>query len=491
MVSGMRSTQSRLALFIVILLGLLLLAPPCPAIAQTGEGGWSVPAKIYEGQGTMSEPALAADQMGILHAFWKYLEEGSPSAIFYARWNSSEWSQPVDVVATSGSPQGPSAVVDRFGMIHLIWQGPGNALYYSSASVEDAHTASGWTEPVLLVQSNAHADIKSDAAGTLYLVYPGLQRDGVYCMISENGGGNWMAPSLVASPVKPDATTEFVRLSVSPDGDLHVVWSEFRLPLGMPALGVFYARSDDRGQTWSRPYELADEPYLEANIVAVDENTIHVAWNAPVGLKGRYHRWSGDGGATWSNTNEIASPELGGGSTNPPALSVDSAGTVHVVVNTQPGGVDATMYTAGRNGAWLPLLDLSHAAPEYIGLINEASALAITRGHLLHVLFVDNDGARIWHTYKSSSASVVPATPFTPLILQHLSTDEAEVVTPRPAADKASNLAPDDVSTETKSFNVAPTGSASLSSSLIIGILPAAVLVGGVMLYALSRRRTH
>jgi hypothetical protein len=479
---------------------LLLALPFCfasgsgVALAQTGVAGWSLPAMLYQGPGTVSEPALAADQTGALHAFWLYDEQGAPTTIYYARWDGSKWTQPVDVVAMTPFLAGPSATVDKYGQIHLIWHGPGNQLYYSQASAANANTATAWTTPIVLAQSNPHAQIVADPAGTLHVVYSGAGDSSISYVHSTDGGRTWSEPTLVADLVNPNATADFALCAITPGGQLHVVWTELTAPSGYPPLGVYYARPLDDGRTWARPYELAGARFMEVNILALDDNTLHVAWNGMAGVSGRYHRLSTDAGRNWSSQEVLSAPELGGGSTNPPALAADSAGTVHIIINTSPGnqvGSDATMYIVGQDRTWSAPIDISQAAPEYRGVTNEASPLTISKGNQASVLFVDNNSSRLWHTWKTVSAPAVEAVAFAPLPAQlAAATPSAQVTDTQPTATAKATTQP---TVQPPSNLQATSGqrvTLSTTETLVIGILPAFVLIAVVMVASILRRRS-
>jgi hypothetical protein len=462
--------------------------------AQTG-GHWSTPAKVYESQGTMIESTLAADQTGALHAFWLYQEPDSPGMIFYARWDGTEWTQPIDVVVMSGTLSGFRGVADQQGRLHLIWHGPGNTLFYSAASAARATAAASWSTPVSLAQSNPHADIVVDDTGALHVVFPQLLEGGLSYIRSQDGGQNWTEPVKIADPVRDNATTEFARLSIANGGIIHVAWTELTLPEGYPPVGVFYSRSADAGQTWSEPIEFAGNDYMEVDILAVGDSEVYAAWNGRSGISGRYSRWSQDAGLTWSGVITLTPPEFGGGSTNPPELAADSEGTVHIVLNTSPGnmaGNDATMHVYGRHGQWTPAVDISQQAAGYVGWVNEASALTITLGNTLHVLFVDNNASRLWHTWKYSSAVATQPVAFSaPASETDTWQEDTATDTLTPTTKTANQERPVSPSSQVAAQGATARATTGPSTTMLISIIPVVLLVGAVVVTQVMRRRNR
>ncbi len=472
--------------------------------AQTVNGGWSAPARLFQDTGDSRELALAADQAGNLHVVWAYGDErGASRVLMYARWDGIQWTPPIDIIAAEGAIQGPSLVVDRHGRIHLIWHGSGNMLYYSYADAQRAERATAWSRPSGLAPANSHAAITADAEGVLYVVYPALLDGGVEVITSADRGATWTLPAPVARLVHAMATADFVRIAAAPEGDLHVVWTELMLPDGYPSFGVFYSRSADQGKIWSDPLEMAGEGYVEINVLAVHRDEIHVAWNGLVGISGRYHRWSSDGGLTWSAPDPIVLPEMKGGSTGPPGLTADNAGNLYAVVNTGdtiaregPGEFGAAIFLAWTGGGWTPPLNLSSVDPTYSSMFNEESGIAAVRGNELNVLFFGDAQTTLWHTTVRTLAPSVASQPFEKLTETMTSPAHPSSAPPAPDAqpyqvDASTSTLRDHAvmpDRELTRWGASPVGKPGVSS-LFISTLLAAVLVLATFFVQISRQR--
>jgi hypothetical protein len=120
-------------------------------------------------------------------------------------------------------------------------------------------------------------------------------------------------------------------VAVTADGTIHLVYF-----LGEPRHGdFFYARSRDKGESFSRPVRVNTTPgsaiatgtIRGAQIAVGSGGRVHVAWNAPDGTKMLYAR-ANDAGTAFEQQRSLlrrtASVDGGGG------LAADQAGAVYV-----------------------------------------------------------------------------------------------------------------------------------------------------------------
>ena len=396
---------------LVVILALAGVALPAlsPPLQAQSPSGWWPPRLIYETADSIDAPYLAADTNGVAHLVWREspretdLDQDKLQTIFYANNEGGTWSQGRDIIAMSGVA-GPTAAADPNGIIQLLWTGPNNTLYHSLAGVQSAGTAQGWVEPVAIATANANAHIQIAPDNNAHIVYPGTGPSGVYYIRYDAGRDAWSSPVGISLTSGANTSADYARLAIAPDGMLHVVWTEFELPQGWPPTGVYYAHSTDNGVTWSRPVELAGQNNVQANVVVDSAGRVHVAWNGIVGIGGRYHRWSDDGGLNWSATGAAVEAGLGG-TEGQPQLAVDSAGTLHML--TTYGG--CAHHVTWTDEVW--------SAPECISgqvaagdALIEQPALTIVNGNVLHAIFWD-ERARLWHTSLATGAPPAAAQP--------------------------------------------------------------------------------
>jgi hypothetical protein len=379
-----------------------------PVQAQSDNYGWAEPILLFSGKGTIYDPTIVADQEGGLHAFWRWVEPDTEATgyelLYYSYWDGVTWSFPIDIVAGK-TVNGPSAVVDRMGVIHLIWQGDENRLYYSQALVGEAISAHAWRKPVVIGLSSPHSQIALDDTGKLHVVYPGPNISELYYLASSDGGDTWSLPTNIALMTTGRSLANFARMSIGDDGAIHVVWTEFQSPDAWPPVGLFYARSTDGGITWSEAIELAGGGYNQVNVAVVGDKAVHVVWNGQAGVHGRYHRWSADGGRTWSPTLELKSSRHDG-STGVPPLAVDSSGNLHTLIIDN----GCVVHLAWQDEHWTEPVCVSQWASG-TSIFTEEQDMTISGGNWIRAIFWDGRH-RLWYTARQVDTPDIPPEPF-------------------------------------------------------------------------------
>jgi hypothetical protein len=499
---SLRNKLMVMVLIAVVLGGILSRSADFAVHAQAEGGEWSRPTLLFEVEpaevfGRVDGPRVLADQSGHVHAFWTYGELARGNSveyifedIYYTRWDGTAWTPALDIIA---SPQAlyPRATTDSTGNLHLLWKA--DRLYYSQAHSSEAGTALGWTKPVSMRLESGQ--ILADSAGRLHLASAN-ESFWPYYQTSADHGATWSAPVSIAAPSKEISAVLDFNLAVSDDGTIHVVWDEYQLPDGWPPIGVFYSQSTDGGETWLNPVELAGEGYDDVNIVVGDDDTIHVAWNGMAGVGGRYHRWSGDGGRSWSETAMITP---NGFTEGPPQLILDRAGTLHFLTTSG----QRVWYSFWQNGRWAELTYLPSGDESNIPRVGQAvsakvrhiesPAMTLSEGNRLHVVFYDRRPEErrsyIWYTTKQTSAPHVPPIPIPTQVPRVLSpttqpTSPPPPPTPVPSPTRSTTFKPlDEVGEEVEPDNP--------GRSVLLGVLPVVLILGGIVLTQIisTRRR--
>lgn len=368
---------------------LVLFLVNIPAV-QSAPGDWSAPFPLFATEDSLQNPAIVADAYDIVHACWAVraatgATSAAPWVIYHAAKENERWTRPADIILSpgGGSAQAPEVAADPFGHVHIIWYGPNNKIYYSSADGKEAGNSRGWSKPKAIGTGLTHSGILADTTGRLHVVYPGTGSSGVYYTTSLDGGVTWSGSVNVAPTASRDSSAaDYAQVAVDSQKGIHVVWTEFKLPDGWPPLGVFYSRSADNGATWSNPFRLASDGYDLATIRTLVDGSVHVIWNGMAGLGGRYYVQSGNQGRSWSKPAPVI-PAGQGGTSGYADFIPDATGTLHVA--TSLGA--STLYTAYQNGKWSTPQKVSGDLKGKRETSVEYPRIALSEGNRLHMIF--------------------------------------------------------------------------------------------------------
>lgn len=496
----MKKSAFLVALFFAVMLGAPHRALSSPSDIRLQQ--WTPPTNLFETEGRASEAEVVTDPSGVVHVFWAFgapgqEDSGRTQALYYTRLTGDTWSEPVDVLISPGGRVArlPAVVCDPQGYLHIVWQG-GDSIFYSKAYAPAAAASRGWTSAKALTTgaTSLYPAIAASQAGELYAIWS-QGSAGLMFARSENGGESWTEPRVVYQATGPKELAASGRIAVDETGRLHVVFT-YAVEDADPASPdihvrnphyLYYLQSTDRGETWSEPLLVTPEPdYGEINVATSGADVVHLVWNGRAGRTGRYHQWSRDGGKSWSSVNEVVAPApqnpIGtGGLTGFPALVTDSTGMLHLVTATGSG----QYYLRWSQSGWTaPVL----VSPGVVGggVTNtsrsiEQPSIALSEGNRLHVVFHDGF-ERIWYTSTVTDAPYQPPQP--------LPTPEI-AATAAPAAIPTAAAPPDVTPTVPPAVpaSVEPRASASAIDPVLIGVLPALLLVGFALLRYGPRRR--
>ena len=400
----MKRPAAQLAAAIVALATFTASSPS--VLAQLPLAGWTSPQLLSEGEGWTQFSALVAAPDSTVHAFWqsdptKLVEgiAGEPGAdlLWHTAIREGQVEEPVDILTTM--PDGEieraiRAAVDNEGRLHVLsWPKP-SCLRHNTALLSQADTAQGWEGPLDCIGDTASRfGLSRDQAGNLHVGYSRGSSQAIAYTKYSSTSRTWSVPTDIYQSL-PDTTVYDVRIAVDGTGRLHVVWTQTEAPNYYPPTGIFYSRSTDGGATWDPPLEIAGRGHGEPEIVTVGSDEVHIIWNGSAAIIGRYHRYSMDGGETWSPTHAF---EMGGGLMGPPAAAVDSSGTLHAILSNDEG----LFYAAwGQDVGWSPLQLIWSAASA------GDPAAVITDGNELHVIFRERT-SRVWYLRRRLAAPPV------------------------------------------------------------------------------------
>jgi len=351
---------------ILITLVNMTLLPP--VFGQVQDSNWSQPHRLSSETGESSEGAIVVDSNGHSHVTWfeNHFDQNR-TEILYAKFDGTRWSSPVKVHEYLGTYPGMVSrldfTIDREDFVHLVWSGNWGPCFYSRADVTRALDPDAWIDPIAIQVPSFAEKLRVDSEGVLHLIYSKFYLDaepyGVFYIRSENGGVTW-SESLKIDPEIPDEhNVDYLQFEVDGDDTLHAVWNYIDLgATRWPTSAICYARSLDGGDNWLpvvKIDQLGDDPEelrLPFPGLALQGDTVHVVWSGGgVNTVGRRHRYSTDGGANWSVTQQLFG-ELHG-SAKGDGLAFDSDGKLHFVgqVRWPQGLYQASWSPSGWSGS--------------------------------------------------------------------------------------------------------------------------------------------
>jgi len=474
----------------LIVAALFIAAGQRSAGAQPGATDWTEPYLLTPEVGESHyRPFLAADQYGGVHAIWHEggrLAANVPGldAVYYSFWNGMGWSEKVDILAPTGSSLSEvgGLVATPDGRL-LIPHAQEGYVIISQSPVQNASAPRAWSSRRMDAGVIPAIAVSSD--GTVWcLAYWDNVFTTLFLTYSRDRGETWAQSQVIWSAGTGTAGSK-VQLLVAQDGRVHLVWSESAEIHNWAPEAIWHATYDLESSVFStrevmRRQSLDDPTTDTPSIAECPNGQIHMVWNNGIGSKtGRFHQYSDAAAETWS----VVSPLFPGlsGLTSKPGLVCDSTGRVHLVTAAPGLGFESAIrYATWFNGVWSDYETLWQG--RYAG---ERPSLVIAGGNKLHVtwdaFFGNNNvpGTFIAHAYATIDA---------PAAARPIPTQE-----PTPTAISASAETP---GTPTSPAEAAPPYDSVPMSSIsatqwpvLLGIVPALMLLGGVILVRMLRRR--
>jgi hypothetical protein len=506
-----KHSAARSGFILVALLSVLVFVAPAYVVLDPMETRW-IPKVLDQGPAAM--PVLVTDSHDQVHALWIHqfsLEDATVDAIFCARRNQDgTWTEPVDVLVPSGGVRFYSlaAAIDARDMIHVVSTSDAG-LDYSQAQADAAGRATGWLKPRSISRARAGpSGIAVGADEVIHVIYPEIyvSPGTVFYIKSADGGATWSEPRAVSAPAQSQVVAANAQIAVANSGRLHVVWTE--MIEDFPPSGVFYASSDDQGQTWSAPQMVAGRGYGWIGVgLEDDERLVHLVWTGTGDVAGKYHAISTNGGLTWSQPEQI----LYGwwGFLGFPVFALDSADNLHLSI-----GASRSFASQGQEwlgDPWSGHGDIFHSVwqgttwsmAEHVSadvwspdLEQAFPGMAVSEGNLLHIAWSgwyhpNQEDSRLWVASRrldtpriETATGMATATlPMTPSL--------GPAATPPEQAGTLATSAAEQAGREPPSSN-GPVAQRQPLDPLLVGVAPALLLVAiviGVAVFRGTRRR--
>ncbi len=468
--------------FRLILLSLMLIAVilPCSSLAQDESLPWSKPEKLMglpKGLNP-SVPIIFTGYSGQTYAFWfgKPVDDpDGPIALYFVRWEDVGWSQVFDVVIAPETiiPEIIAGGEDAEGYLHVIWGG--GALWHTKALASQAYDARSWSPIQKLYQGDRVLDVAGvmDRNGLFHIVFATAGHEIRYLRLGSEGD----VPESISLRQIPGGDSWAYRPSiiVTDRGVLYASWAETS---DNGVRGVQWTRSSDWGETWAEP-DWAAMGHRGMYLFYFPSGGLlaKIVWGG-VGVGGREIQLSFDDGETWSAPFDLTQGVGMAGYTGQVA-TLDSGGTLHVLVNLGDGRYVHSQY---REGRWAPNVWTGWEASDWINV-------ATVRGHRLVVVY--------WVPGSIMSSQLLLSTPVLSVqepILGERITRETKDVKPTPPTYQSREIAKELNGQETPTkLSVIPINNEPKRTGTVHPLLVASLLSLGfiVLICASSIRRRH
>lgn len=475
---------------------LLILFSGDIADSKAQQAFWSTQQKIPEYYDFTEEPPYQiADQNHTIHAFnsqpLDLRNPDSQKAIFYREWRlENGWTFPndilVDIDGINMNLLGVAA--DRLSRVHLIIQN-GDGIYYTQNYLANAKSAAMWSPPLLIAEMSTpfatgfeiiSALATNPDGKEIMLIYSGKQTgNGLYFTKSSDGGSNWTEPYPIYLTGDEDIIVTDPKLYVGESGRFHAVWGTF-LKSGAGGPG-YYTNFDPTTNAWSQPMELDTPGIRTPSVIEYHGEVIVSYYHANV--NGNWWRRSSDRGQTWTYPTQISPLHVG--TNGAVSFVVDSSDNLHAFFGERTDD--------NNHGIWHSIwATTAWTKPEAVvrgpqikdvvggkGFDPRSARAVIVNGNMVLVTW-GTDGAGgvngAWYSYRQLETPVLPtlALPIPSPMTEQISMGDVSITTEIGKAESTPNSLPEN-------FLTAPSSTRSPGASIFIGIIPALLVLLGLI----------
>lgn len=269
-------------------------------------------------------PTLAVDKKGGVYVLY-FADDQQRSTSFFSRSESGiQFSEPVKISSQTDTSYHyqTEMLVAASGKIHFTWhdtrdraeyrqQGGGDLSLYHTSLHKGEKTFPADYRIAKNICSCCRTAMAEDVDGELVIlarfVYPGNVRD--HGMLKLSADGKPSEPWRVTFDdwEIEGCPTHGPALSIGADGRYHITW----FTQGNKRDGLFYAWSDDKGKTFSKPLQIGDSDKLPGNPdILVLGKQVALVWKVFDGEVNQIMLMrSSDRGANWTAEKVIAQSE--------------------------------------------------------------------------------------------------------------------------------------------------------------------------------------
>ena len=221
-----------------------------------------------------------------------------------------------------------------------------------------------------------------------------------------------------------------------------------------------------------------------SDLTVDNQGRVHLFWIGALVVGGRYHRWSEDGGQSWSPTIVVAEPDAMRGFAGKGYLLLDSADVLHVVVAGLGGGREQIWRSAWDGTSWREMEPISGNLPN-----SQRVSAAIAQGHRIDAVWIEYDSRDIWYSSFDTGSPPLIAQPLPLPAISKAAGPAGATPQPTPSATDSASGAPPSQSVAGTLPAPATGSSTSPITPLLAGVVPALIVVLAVLAVKTMRAR--
>ncbi len=310
--------------------------------------GWSQPEPVYGDEFDATAIDLTATEDNYIHAVFSQRQD---SAIYYSRWDGTDWSRITPVLQLPDGETGWPAIASGPGNeLFLLARGSRGSLYFSRAKSQEAVTESGWSEAVRIpiVQDGlvTPADVAWDHSGVIYVVYsvPANDKRGVYFIQSKDHGETWSDPIQVFDGTAGFDLVGSPTLMTSSSSRIYITWRQYSPEVDgvSQPIALYSAYSEDAGHTFSTAEPVVNVSVTWGAIGADSNGDLHRLWQRQNQTGAIWNQVSSDGGHSWQDV-QLLPAEVG-----TVTIMQDPDGRLHLIGT----GIDSLSHWLWEGNRW-------------------------------------------------------------------------------------------------------------------------------------------
>ncbi len=470
--------------------------------SEEEESVWVAPVSLVNSSVQLLPSNMVAGADGRLHMFWsesnsdvafsriEQSTSGVDADIYYSRLNAGAWAAPRPIVQSPlGKADQIASASGRRDSLFVVWSsGKDGGIYFSRAVADRASSETEWIDPVLLPApqpTGSWPDIVVDENGNINVAYTiQLNEDrGIYLVRSTDNGDTWSEPILLFDGlVNRWQKVGRPHLGITLDGHMHMTWTR-DVPDSSSTLALVYARSEDNGRSWTDPEIVTEETSVWSDIVGIGDRSVHRVW---LGLSDTrnllWHQVSFDNGLSWSEPNRVSDPATESG---PSALIVDANRTAHLVQLAETNEAELLLnewiWDGERWQQGVPLdLGLRAVGADALTAVQDPNG----RLGILYSTLLINPVDNKLEDYLLYTSRQLEETGFEPTRLPTLTPPPlpSPTGTPLPAATATATVTLPQVNNNPEAgISVGPIDSNTQAGGILLGVLPALILVVSIV----------